>query len=119
MNFFGVRPEIDPASPSGVTYTNAVLYPKIPLDYEGKNVHRIKIKAKSAEEYEGLKKEDITESEIDLTIRVGNVNEPPKFDKDIFLFEGLKIFINYMFNNFIFQFYINNIHQSRLSQSIF
>lgn len=86
--FFGVRAEIDPASPAGVTWTNAVLYPKIPLDYETKNIHSLKIKARSSQAYEGIKKESIIEPEIDLLVRIGNVNEPPKFEKDVFLFEG-------------------------------
>lgn len=84
--FFGVDSETKAELPDKTT-SYAVLYPKIPLDYESKTEHRIRIRAKNIVEYTSVD-ESILEPELELVIKIENVNEPPQFAKKLFIFEG-------------------------------
>jgi len=88
--FFGVRSENKGESElPDKTTSYAVLYPKMQLDYETNREHRIKIKAKSVVEYQSVNKSaGEIEPEIDVLVKVGNVNEPPQFTEEVYIFEG-------------------------------
>lgn len=92
-SLFGVETILDSLASSDISSCYAHIYPISPLDYETKKEHKFTIRAKNVVDYassSGIVKSDKMMAELDVLIKVENVNEPPQFEKDIFIFEILE-----------------------------